>query len=334
MAQASKFRVGIVGCGGIAHHHLRGYRAAGADISVVFDTSSAASASFAATAETRAAKSIDEMLSADLNAVSICTPPGTHLACCEPFLRRGIPVLCEKPLEANAGAATRLAQIVEETGTPFMVGFCHRFHGPVIEVKTLLDRGALGRPLLLRNIFSGWVPLEGNHRINPQLSGGGVLADNGAHAIDLFRFLVGEPVSVTASTANLAQKATVEDFCCIQLLTDEPAAAGEILSSYSLRDGANLIEFAGSEGQAVISYGMKHLPECAFKPHGASDWIAIPHAQHPQRFIAEVAHFLECLRSQDRIHPQVTVEDGLRAAEIVNLAYNSANRGRASLVTR
>lgn len=326
-------RVGIIGCGGIAHHHLRGYRAAGVAVELVYDALPASADAFGKSAEIKVARSMDEMLAAGLDAVSICTPPGTHLACCEPFLQRKIAVLCEKPLEANLAASVRLAEIVRDTGAVFMTGFCHRFHGPILEIKRLLDAGTLGRPVLFRNIFSGWVPLAGNHRMSPQLSGGGVLADNGAHAVDLFRFLVGECSAVTATTTNLVQDLPVEDYCAVHLACEQPhRAAGEIVSSYSLRVGANQVELFCTEATAMVTYGMKHLPECAYKPHGADDWIAVDCASHPQRFVAEVSHFLECVRSPGSV-PRTSVTDGLRAAEVIAAAYRSASEGNRIVLT-
>lgn len=331
----SSLRIGIVGCGGIAHHHMRGYKAAGADVVKVYDASESAAKAFATSAELPGdivAKSLEEMLDAGLDAVSVCTPPGTHLACCEPFLRRRVAVLCEKPLEATLAAARRLTTIVHETRSLFQIGFCHRFHGPVIEVKRLIDQGVLGRPLLFRNIFGGWLPLTGNHRIDPQLSGGGVLADNGAHAVDLFRYLFGDPaLVVSAMTANLAQDLPVEDYGSIELLHDGPdmCVAGQVVSSYSLRAGANQFEVFGTHATAIVNYGNTYLPECAYRPCDSDDWIPVPHAHHAQRFIGEIKHFLDRVLTPAAVAVDATAHDGLRAAELIDAAYRSAASAKA-----
>src|SRR5690349_14064807 len=105
----SQLRVGIVGCGGIARAHLAGYRHAGSvDIVSVYDVSRKAARQFAGECGTQVAASPEDMAQASLDAVSVCTPPAFHLQVCKPFLRAGIPILCEKPLEASLRSAARL----------------------------------------------------------------------------------------------------------------------------------------------------------------------------------------------------------------------------------
>src|SRR5688572_33265451 len=125
-----KFRIGIVGCGGIAREHVRAYQAiAGVEIAQVFDVVDVAARLLAKAAGARVAGLVEEMAaSASVDAVSICTPPAMHPQNAAPFLAAGIAVLCEKPLAATLDAAGALAEQVRRSDSPFMVAFCHRFH--------------------------------------------------------------------------------------------------------------------------------------------------------------------------------------------------------------
>ena len=116
-------RVGIVGCGGIARAHVAAYREAPrARIVSVLDPVATAADALAAATGARRAVSAREMIARDrVDAVSLCTPPGTHLEGARPFLRAGVAVLCEKPLEANAARAARLAALVRRSRSVFMV---------------------------------------------------------------------------------------------------------------------------------------------------------------------------------------------------------------------
>ena len=325
-------RIGIVGCGGIARAHLQAYQAVGdVDIVSVFDVNSQAAESFAADANARAAASIQAMVQDDnLDAVSVCTPPGVHVENCQPFVRARIPVLCEKPFAADARQAARLVALVRQHRSLFMVAFCHRFHPAIIELKKLIATGDLGKPLLFRNIFSSAVPIKGNHRANPALSGGGCLIDNGSHSIDLFRYLVGEPTSVHAFIGNVAQKLPIED---INVLTVEMKgkALGEITSSYSIAIGANWVEWHGTKGTAVINYwndGYNNtpLPDLAYRVAGDTAWRSVDCSAHPDRFAGEIAHFLNCVRNRKK--PLITVDDGMASIRVVQAAYKSAKSGR------
>lgn len=323
-----RVRVGIVGCGGIARAHVNAYRSIPeVDIVSVHDVAASAAEALARETDARIARSPQEMaLVDDLDAVSICTPPGLHFEHCKPFLQARIPVLCEKPLEANARAAGRLAELARRSRTLFMTAFCHRFHPAIIELKKLIDSGALGRPLLFRNIFGGYLPLKGNHRANPALSGGGVLIDNGSHSVDLFRFLVGEPTAVQAIAGDVMQKLPIEDFCMIAL-ERRGRVFGEITSSYSLKGCDNRVEWYGTQGVAVVSYWNAGQPDLKYKLEGQTEWTPVDCSAHPDRFAGEIAHFIGCVQAGRR-KAAITADDGYRASVIIQAAYESAAKGR------
>ena len=318
-------RVGIVGCGGIARAHLRAYREAGAQVVSVYDTVPAAAEKFAPEAGATVAVSLAEMAAARLDAVSVCSPPGVHYENCKPFLKARVPILCEKPMAADARAAARLAAAVRQSGTLFMVAYCHRFHPAIVELRKLIQNDVLGTPVLMRNVFGGFVDISANHRANKALGGGGVMIDNGSHSSDLFRFLVGEPTAVTAMIGNAMQRVPVEDFCMLDLEAAGPAF-GQILSSYSLKVCGNWIEWYGTKGTAIVSYWNAGQPDLSYRLAGAKDAVVVDCSQLPQRFPAQIAHFLACVRSGST--PAITAEDGLKASRIIAAAYKSAATGR------
>jgi predicted dehydrogenase len=324
---AKHLRIGIVGCGGIARAHLGGYRQdGGVEIASVFDVSAIAASSFAAECGARIAVSPSEMaLNDHLDAVSICTPPGMHLEVALPFVRERIPVLCEKPLEADVRKARQLSNEVHKYKALLMTAYCHRFHPAIVELKELIKAGTLGKPVFFRNIFGGAFKLKGNHRALPELSGGGCVIDNCSHSVDLFRFLVGEPTEIQAMTGNVAQRAAVEDIGLLHLYTAKNAY-GEITSSYSLPVCGNWVEWYGTKGTAIVSYWNANQPDLTYKLSGVTDWVPVDCSHLPDRFSAEVAHFLDCVRTKRR--PAITVSDGLHTSIVIAAAYKSAKLGR------
>ena len=322
---ARKWRVGVVGCGGIGRVHVSAYQQTGAEIVAVHDVATKTAEAVAATARARVAVSPAEMATRDkLDAVSVCTPPAMHLACCLPFLKARIPVLCEKPLEADLPRARRLATAVKKSGALFMTAFCHRFHPSVIELKKLIQRGVLGKPLFFRNIFVGYLKLDGDHRANPALSGGGCLIDHCSHSVDLFRYLIGEPTHVQAQGGQILQEGRIEDFGMIELMGNN-TVFGQITASYSIMADQNCIEWFGAKGCAVIRYWQKELPEFAYKI-GGKDWAPADCSSHPDRFLGEIQHFLNCVRTGKM--PLITVDDGLQVSRIVAGVYRSVKTGR------
>lgn len=311
----------------MAQKHLASYqKAEDVEIVSVCDTSRKAAAAAASRTGARVADSPQEMARVDgLDAVSICTPPAFHYEGSRPFLKTGVAILCEKPLEVDARSAARLASAVKRSGAMFMTAFCHRFHPPIVALKELLRSGTLGRPLLFRNIFGGYGRQRGGHRANPALSGGGPLIDHCSHSVDLFRFLVGDPTHIQAMGGNIMQKLAIRDFGMMSLDMGG-RAFGEITGSYSLPKCGNWVELYGSKGMAKVSYWNPGQPDFSYIVAADGEWVAPDIPAGPERVEGEILHFLSCVRSGKR--PSVTAEDGLKANRIVAGAYASIEQGK------
>ncbi len=209
-----RIRVGIVGCGQMGRWHLEAYRqnprvelAAFADTTLGFATAFAAETGGRA----RAYRSHREMLAREsLDAVSICTLPVTHREIAVDVLHAGAHVLCEKPLASSIADAAAMCETAAESGRLLIPGFKFRFFEEVQKARELVQSSVLGPILKARLMFGGHIDMAGTWYARPELSGGGVLMDNGPHAFDLIRFVFGDIVSVSAATAT-HQPIEVED---------------------------------------------------------------------------------------------------------------------------
>jgi len=110
-------------------------------------------------------------------------------------IERGIHVFSEKPpgrtledVRSIYDAAT------EKSHVKVKFGFNHRYHEGVIEAKTLVDGKRFGEVMWMRGVYgkAGGPDYDKNWRSARELSGGGILIDQGIHMIDLFRFFSGE----------------------------------------------------------------------------------------------------------------------------------------------
>jgi predicted dehydrogenase len=138
--------------------------------------------------------------------------------------------------------------------------------------------------------------------------------------MDLFRFLVGDPARIQAVAGNVMQKLLIEDFGMIHFLTDG-RAFGEITASYSLKGCGNFVEWYGTKGMAVISYWNEGFPDLKYRVDGNPKWVTVDCSRHPDRFVGEIRHFLDCIRSGRK--PSMTAEDGLKANRIAKAIYRS-----------
>ena len=142
-----------------------------------------------------------------IDAVYIATPHTGHRELTLLCLRRGIPVLCEKPLGLNYAEVEEMVAAARESGTYLMEALWSRFIPSILEMKELLDAGEIGDLEGLRADFGfRGQPREDFDRdrlYNPAL-GGGALLDIGIYPIWLAQFLFGAPEGMEA-TARLTE---------------------------------------------------------------------------------------------------------------------------------
>tara|TARA_B110000438_G_scaffold302404_1_gene359980 strand:+ start:692 stop:1678 length:987 start_codon:yes stop_codon:yes gene_type:complete len=160
------------------------------------------------------AKSANEILeSSEIDSVIICTPNYLNKPLTIKALSEGKNVFCEKPPAFNEKDILEIKSVEESSGKILMYGFNHRYHGSILKMKELIDAGGYGDILWMRgrygksvdqDFFSGW-------RAKKELSGGGILIDQGIHMLDLFLYLGGDFDKVHASVSNLYWNLGIED---------------------------------------------------------------------------------------------------------------------------
>jgi predicted dehydrogenase len=315
-------RVAIIGAGGIAREHRRGYaRLEGVELVGIVDPSPDARGRAASEWNTRGYETVQQLLDeARPEAVSICNPPGSHAEAATACLARGVAVLCEKPMARNVEEAESMVDAARRTGTPLGVAFCHRFHTPVSLVRDAVVAGRLGRVAMFRNRFGGKQNTRGRWLSDIDAAGGGALMDTAVHSVDLFRFLVGEPAWVSAAIADVSGAYSLED-SGILLLGTADGAMGTIEASWSTPYSNNAVEIYGTDGAAVVDY---NTGDARIFTRDDNNWQAVSWSG-PDRFEREIEAFVYAVR--DGAPLPVTGEDGLAANRILGAAYHSANTG-------
>jgi len=315
-------RVGIIGAGGIAGEHKRGYdRLDSVELVGVADVSPKSRERATNEWKVTAYETVADLLdNAKPEAVSICTPPKFHAEVAIACLERGVAVLCEKPMARNLEEAERIAAAAEKSTAPFMVAFCHRYHPPVLKVKEAIDAGKLGEIKMYRNRFGGRQDMSKTWFADPEIAGGGTLMDTSVHSVDLFRFLVGDAAWITGAIADIAGIYRLEDSGIVTFGTAS-GAIGVIEGSWSTPGSANIIEVYGTEGAAVVNY---NTGETQILAKGSGAWETVK-TDGPDRFEREVEAFVNAVASKTT--PPITAKDGLAANRVLAAAYKSAKEG-------
>ncbi|MBI4550856.1 MAG: Gfo/Idh/MocA family oxidoreductase [Candidatus Latescibacteria bacterium] len=171
------YRVGFIGCGGIAGAHAAGYRAvqnaqidfvAGADVNASSDRVKR----FVERYGVKLYTDYREMLAKEqFDLVSVCTWPRTHCEGTIAAAEHGAKgIMSEKPMAVNLDEADRMIEACTKAGTTLAIGHEHRFDPQSVRAKELLRQGEIGR-----------LTLAWGHC-------GADLMNNGTHVIDLINY--------------------------------------------------------------------------------------------------------------------------------------------------
>jgi predicted dehydrogenase len=201
----SKFRVGIIGTGGIAQAvHIPGWKAVpGVEIAAVADVDRATAEKAAGMAgASKVFTDYRDLLKLDLDAVDVCTPNRVHTPVVLAALARGFHVLCEKPLAVSTSEVRRMGELADKKRRILMTGQNNRFRVESLAVKTWAAAGNLG-PVYHARVRANrraWLPPRPGF-IDEKLSGGGPCMDIGVHALDAALWIMGfpKPVRVTGT---------------------------------------------------------------------------------------------------------------------------------------
>jgi predicted dehydrogenase len=208
--QLHKLRVGVVGVGpgGIGYdQHLPGWaKVPFAEVAALADISTdnlARAGSLLPNAKRFAAWQ-ELVTSDDLDVIDICTPNRTHAEIALAALTHGKHVLCEKPLATSSAEVLQLQGAAQQSGRLLMTAQHLRFEPLSLQLKKMVEDGALGEVYYARAQWLRRRLVPGRATfIEKRLSGGGPGFDIGVHVLDLAYWFMGAPtpVSVTATTA-------------------------------------------------------------------------------------------------------------------------------------
>lgn len=208
-------RVAVVGLGKMGLSHLALLRAhPGVDVVGICDSSSYVLSVLRKYTGLAAYDDFDAMLAAaELDAVVIATPTGSHAPLVRKSLARGLHVFCEKPLTLSPQESAELTALANRAHLVTQVGYHHRFIGSFREVRSLLDADAIGRVTSARGEAYGPVVLKSRGATwrSRRDDGGGCLHDYAAHAIDLLSWYLGGPVGVGGTALNKLFSRDTED---------------------------------------------------------------------------------------------------------------------------
>jgi UDP-N-acetyl-2-amino-2-deoxyglucuronate dehydrogenase len=334
---------GIVGAGVISSIHARAVTSLpGARLVAVTDVEPDRAASLATAHDCVAEPDLDALLARDdVDVVCVCVPSGLHADVGIRAAAAGKHLVVEKPLDVSLAAADRLIEAARQAGVVLTVISQHRFDPGLLELRRLLEDGALGR-LVLGEASTKWYRSQAYYDSSAWRGtwalDGGSLMNQGIHYADLLLWSMGPVAEVTALFSTQTHQIEVED-SALAVLRFESGALGTVVTSTAVFPGfAQRLEISGTSGTVVIEDG--EIIRCELSADGAKTGqhgrvtengrvpsaAATPAGLDIASHAAQISDLLEAV--DEGRAPSVTGEDGRAVLELVCAVYESARNTR------
>jgi predicted dehydrogenase len=299
-----------------------------------------------------------------IEAVAIVTPNHLHYAVAREFLKRGVHVICDKPLTSTLTDAKKLVRLVEAHDAVFVLTHNYTGYPMVRQAREMVGNGRLGRIRLVQVEYAqDWLtePLERTGqkqaawRTDPARSGaGGATGDIGTHAFNLAEFVSGLQVESLAADVDTFVAGRALDDNAHVLLRFKGGAKGMLWCSQVAVGHENGLKLRVYGERAGLEWSQEHPNHLRFTPFGeepraitragagaspaAARVSRIP-AGHPEGYLegfanlyAEAAAAISAAKSGLAPGPEVTyptVQDGLRGVAFVEACVASSKRNGA-----
>jgi predicted dehydrogenase len=334
-------RVALVGCGGMGRHHLETIRRLdGFQIAGLCDVMPETLKKVGEQYDVRAAFTDYEALYDDVRPdfVVVATQTRGHYAPTMAALRRGISVLCEKPIAIDLCEADAMVNAARESGAKLAVHQQNHLHPGILKALELVREGLIGELVVVR----------GRNKAGRQ--SGNEFTEMGTHVADMMLRFGGAPEWCSGTVLYKSRLATVADVMEAKQMSPGDRDSGLVAGSRAVADygfgsgalgelrftdyrqtmSANYgVDLLGAEGQLAVRVGGGNLAESLWhlarpmegSPGQLADWKAVPLERVVEPMVGMYRGMAEAIRA-DGVPPCDGVA-GRSALEMILAIYAS-----------
>ncbi len=331
--------IGILGCGNISRIHADAIaRVSALRLVSVCSRSLGSARDLASRHGVPAYDDLKEFLGdRSLEAVSICTPSGTHgeLGCAAALA--GKHVLVEKPIDVGLEKTDELIRACDKSGVRLAVCLQSRLLDAPLAIKKAVEDGRLGNPVMA-SAYVKWHRTDQYYASAPWrgtlgLDGGGALINQAIHTVDLLRWIAGGVAEVHAYSGRLLHPQIEGEDTLVATLRFQAGALGVVEAATSVYPGfVRRLEITGTggtvvlEGDNITTWALRDGSANPVLPggevsDGSSNAMAIDTEGH-RRVMDDFAKAVIEGRK-----PSVDGQEGRKSLELVLAMYRSAASG-------
>ncbi len=276
---------------------------------------------------------LDKVCSSDdVEAVVINAPTSQHPQVMKAALKYKKHIFTEKALTVTTSDADEIVKLVHESGVKFMISLPSRTRSEILFMKSVLDKGLLGKITMMRArvahnaALDKWFHGGSAWFADEKLAGGGALFDLGCHTTDVMRWFMGEPKSMVAKIQNFSDVYPIDDNS-VAVIEFKNGALGILDTSWVHRAGANPYEIYGTDGYVGLNAspnGGLLLNSTQLKSGDIQGYIMptnLPKAlpMPMDQWISAILHGTPMT---------ITVDDGRNLTQLLEGTYRAARSGK------
>lgn len=279
-----------------------------------------------------------------IDAIIIATPHYWHAPIAVYAARKGVHVLCEKPLSSSVGPARAMIAECKKNKVALGVVLHHRTRKIMQKMHKLATDGSLGNVFHVQMVCSNWFRSQnyydsGAWRGTWDGEGGGVLINQAPHSLDLFQWIGGMPKRMTAVIDTRAHDIEVEDTANI-ICEYGDGKVGYIYATTAEYPGKEEIILSADKGTLVwdgkmLKLGKIKMPLPQFIAKAASfghkqqsvEWKDIPVEETGFKHVIVISAFADHI-VKGKPFPYATGELAINELELSNAAYLSGYTGK------
>ncbi len=251
----------------------------------------------------------------DIDCVLVMTPSGMHARMAAQVMRRGKHVATTKPADVALDTIDEAIAVATETGLTYAVDFGRRYEAEPQRIARAMRDGRFGAPLLA-TIEMKWRRAEdyyANWRGTWALDGGGSMANQGIHQVDLMQWVMGPVASVCGHYAVVAHQNCHTEDLAMAMLQFDSGARGSIVTTTTYSGSAQItrVGFHGTGGAALIENEVLVDWTLGDEDHGAPTG--------PANIVEDM---VGCVRGERE--PACPGVEGRKSVEILRAVYDSA----------
>lgn len=318
----NKLKFALIGTGGIAQTYAQAFQQSNCcKLIAVADINQDSAKAFA---EPFGAKAFDNYQTlaenTEIDAVIVATPPKSHPEIAMYFMRKGVHVLCEKPLCLSVAEAKAMIETAETRKVVFTMATKFRYCEDVVKAKAILASGVLGEIVQFENAFTAKVDMSKRWNSDPEIAGGGVLIDNGTHSVDIIRYFLGPITDVLALETSGTQNLSVDENVKMLAKTVNGVVASVDLTWGINKELPNFISVYGTNGTLQIGWR-----ESKYKLNSSPDWTIFGTGYDKvQAFRSKIENFRNAILKREELLTKP--DDALASVEVIEAAYKSLNQ--------